>query len=280
MEELGQDYMTQCNQYMSNRIGGKRDTLNPYRIGVKLILDRLVWDLSFQSFYYRKKLKGLSNLYQGEKAVIVCNGPSLNKIDFSLLQGVYTFGLNKINLLSDEFNFQPSSIVAVNPFVIEQNKDFYSSTNIPLFLDAMNSKRLISKRKNINLIHSCDFPYFSRDCTFSVFQGYTVTYVALQLAYYMGFSSVAIIGLDHNYQIKGCPNAVVKSDGNDIGHFDSSYFSKDQLWQLPDLKASEHYYNLANSSFKEDGRNIFNASIDTDLDVFPKITLEEFIGNE
>ena len=280
MEVLGQDCMTQCSQYMSNRIGGKRDTLNPYRVGVKLILDRLVWDLSFQSFYYRKKLKGLSNLYQGEKAVIVCNGPSLNKIDFSLLQGVYTFGLNKINLLSDEFNFQPSSIVAVNPFVIEQNKDFYSSTNIPLFLDAMNSKRLISKRKNINLIHSCDFPYFSRDCTFSAFQGYTVTYVALQLAYYMGFSSVAIIGLDHNYQIEGCPNTVIKSDGNDMGHFSSSYFSKDQLWQLPDLKASEHYYNLANSSFKEDGRNIFNASIDTDLDVFPKITLEEFIGNE
>lgn len=265
---------------MNYRIGGKQDILNPYRVGIKLILDRLVWDLSLQSFYYRKRLKNFSNLYQGEKAVIVCNGPSLKQIDFSLLQEVYTFGLNKINLLPDEFNFQPSSIVAVNPFVIEQNKDFYSSTKIPLFLDAMNSKKLIPKRTNIHLIHSCDFPYFSRDCTFSVFQGFTVTYVALQLAYYMGFSSVAIIGLDHNYQVKGCPNTVVKSDGNDLGHFNSSYFSENQLWQLPDLKASEHYYNLANSCFQEDGRKILNASITSDLDIFPKITLEQFISND
>lgn len=265
---------------MNNRIGGKRNTLNPYRVGAKLILDRLVWDLSFQSFYYRKQLKKFSNLYKGKKAVIVCNGPSLKRIDFSLLQGVYTFGLNKINLLPEEFNFQPSSIVAVNPFVIEQNKIFYSSTSIPLFLDAVNSKRLIPKRENINLIHSCDFPYFSRDSSFSMFQGYTVTYVALQLAYYMGFSSVAIIGIDHNYQIEGYPNTIIKSDGNDRGHFEPSYFSKDQLWQLPDLKASEYYYNLANLCFQEDGRKILNASIKTDLNIFPKVTLEEFISNE
>lgn len=263
-----------------NRIGGKRDSLNPYKVGLKLILDRLIWDFSYKSFYNRKKLKKLSNLYKGEKAVILCNGPSLIKNDFSLLKDVYTFGLNKINLLPNEFNFQPSAIVAVNPFVIEQNKDFYSSTHIPLFLDAMGSKNIAKKRENICLIHSCDFPYFSRDCSLSVFQGFTVTYVALQLAYYMGFTKVAIIGIDHNFHIEGRPNALIKSNGNDKGHFDSNYFSGDQTWQLPDLKASEHYYNLANLCYEEGGRKIYNASVSSDLKIFKKVTLEKFISDE
>ena len=264
----------------ANKIGGERDSLNPYRVGLKLILDRLLWDFSYKSFYNRKKLKKLSNLYKGEKAVIVCNGPSLKKTDFSLLNDVYTFGLNKINLLHKQFNFKPSSIVAVNPFIIEQNKDFYSTTNIPLFLDAISSKNIAKKRENISLIHSCDFPYFSRDCSLSVFQGFTVTYVALQLAYYMGFTKVGIIGMDHNFNIKGLPNALIKSDGSDKGHFDSNYFSEGQAWQLPDLKASEHYYNIANLCYEESGRKIFNASVSTDLDIFTKITLKEFIRNE
>lgn len=264
----------------TNKIGGNRDSLNPYRVGLKLIFNRLLWDFSYQSIVNKKKLKKLSNFYKGEKAVIVCNGPSLKKIDFSLLDNVYTFGLNKINLLPDKFNFKPSSIVAVNPYVIQQNKDFYSSTNIPLFLDALSSKNIVKKRENITLIHSCDFPYFSRDCSFSLFQGFTVTYVALQLAYHMGFSKIGIIGMDHNFHIEGRPNTLVKSDGNDKGHFDKNYFSKDQLWQLPDLKASEHYYNIANLCFEESGRKIFNASISTKLDIFTKITLKEFIRNE
>ena len=91
----------------ANKIGGKRDSLNPYRVGLKLIFDRLLWDLSYKSFYNRKKLKKLSNFYKGEKAVIVCNGPSLKETDFSLLNDVYTFGLNKINLLPKQFNFKP-----------------------------------------------------------------------------------------------------------------------------------------------------------------------------
>ena len=263
-----------------NRIGGNRDSLNPYRVGLKLIYDRLLWDFSYQSYTNRKKLKKLSNIYKGKKAVIVCNGPSLKKIDFSMLEEVYTFGLNKINLLPDQFNFKPSSIVAVNPYVIEQNKDFYSSTNTPLFLDAMSSKNLAKKRENINLIHSCDFPYFSRDCSLSIFQGFTVTYVALQLAYYMGFTKVGIVGMDHNFHAEGYPNALVKSNGNDKGHFDSNYFPKESIWQFPDLKASEHYYNIANLCYEKSGRKIFNASTSSDLNIFQKIMLKKFIKDE
>ena len=71
------------------------------------------------------------NKYSNEKAVIICNGPSLLKVDLALLKNVYTFGLNKINLLFGKSDFRPSAIVAVNKYVIEQNADFYDSTDIP-----------------------------------------------------------------------------------------------------------------------------------------------------
>lgn len=38
---------------------------------------------------------------------------------FFLLDGVFTFDLNKINLLFDKYSFRTSSIVAVNLLVIE-----------------------------------------------------------------------------------------------------------------------------------------------------------------
>ena len=106
-------------QYYNYRVGGKWDTLSPYRIAASLVKDRLVWDITFNSWRHRKRIKSVHNKYYGQKAVILCNGPSLNDVDFDLLGNVYCFGLNKINLLFDRTDFRPSAIVAVNPFIID-----------------------------------------------------------------------------------------------------------------------------------------------------------------
>lgn len=72
-----------------------RETLNPYRAGLGLLARRLLWDLnpkSWQSGINIKRWKELSRKY-GEKAVILCNGTSLNKVDFSLLKDTFLLGL-------------------------------------------------------------------------------------------------------------------------------------------------------------------------------------------
>jgi hypothetical protein len=100
-----------------------RDTINPYRSAANLILFRLMWDLHPYSWVSRKRLKIWKNRFRELKAVILCNGPTLNKVNFDDLSasGMFTFGLNKINLLFKRTDFRPSAIVAVNPHVIEQN---------------------------------------------------------------------------------------------------------------------------------------------------------------
>ncbi len=264
----------------STRPGGRFDRFNPYRVGLRILLDRLCWDISLQSWIHRNKLAKLNKNYSGKKAVILCNGPSLKDVDFSSLTNVFTFGLNKINLLFRQEEFRPSAVVAVNPLVIQQNSEFFSSTDIPLFLDRVAIKNGIASRDNVHLLHSCDFPGFARDCSVSVFQGFTVTYVALQIAYHMGFDQIALVGCDHDYMIMGNPNTISYNQEKDPGHFCDDYFSPNQPWQYPDLKASEHYYDLARRCYETDRRVIVNASTRTHLDVFPLMKLEKFIHDD
>ena len=263
----------------ASRPGGRLDSLNPYEVGIRILLNRLFWDITPGSWKYRRKLKALRDRHKDEKAVIICNGPSLLDTDLSSLDGVFTFGLNKINLLFEQTDFRPSSIVAVNPYVIEQNSDFFCSSEIPLFLDRNAVKLGVFPRNNICLLHSSNIPYFSRDCSISVFQGYTVTYVALQLAFHMGFKKVAIIGCDHDYHMAGEPYSLSQNKNKDPAHFCEDYFSPDQCWEFPDLRNSEVYYDLARRCFEENNRMIVNASVRTKLDVFPLMPLDDFIDN-
>lgn len=252
--------------------------LNPYKVGLGLIGRRLLWDISPSSWSHKKKLKALKGKYYGQKAVIICNGPSLNKVDLRQLEGAFTFGLNKINLLFDKDSFRPSAIVSVNPLVIKQNADFFSTTSIPTFLDTNARSLLPNISENATLMHSTDYPYFSKDCSMSVFQGFTVTYVALQLAYHMGFTQVALIGCDHDFPVDGVPNEVTYNETVDQNHFSQNYFTQGEPWQFPDLKASEHAYDMAKHGYESDGRLIVNATPESKLSVFPKADLESFLN--
>lgn len=257
----------------------QRPTVNPYRYGAFEIWNRFKWDLNPESWRSRKKLKAYKDKYTGKKAVIVCNGPSLLKTDLSLLEGIFTFGLNKINLLFDKSNFRPSCIVAVNPFVIEQNADFYNQTNIPLFLDKYGIK-FIHNRLNTTFMHSSTQNKFARDCSISICQGYTVTFVAMQLAFHMGFASVALIGCDHNFAVKGPANMTVVSGEKDESHFDPKYFAGGVKWQLPDLVMSEMFYHVAKNQFENHGKKIVNCTEGGLLDVFKRSNLKDWIMKE
>lgn len=254
--------------------------LNPYKVGFGIICRRLLWDIWPSSWIHKKKLKDLKGKYSGQKAVIICNGPSLNKVNLQLLEGTFTFGLNKINLLFDENPFRPSAIVSVNPLVIKQNADFLATTAIPAFLDANSRSLLPQISKTTTLVHSADYPYFSKDCSMSVFQGFTVTYVALQLAYHMGFTEVALIGCDHNFPVDGTPNEVTYNKDVDRNHFSEGYFTQEEPWQFPDIKGAEQAYDMARQAYESDGRLIVNATPESKLSVFPKVDLEIFLNGK
>lgn len=255
-----------------------RKTVNPYLNALKNMWDRLVWDASVESWVSRNKLKHVKDRYRQGKAVILCNGPSLNDVDFEMLSesGVFTLGLNKINLLFERTNFRPSVVVAINEHVIEQNAAFYKATDLPLYLSWLGFKD-VGHREHITYLHTTRQQKFAQDCSISVVPGYTVTYVALQLAFHMGFEQVALVGCDHNFASKGRPNETVEAGATDPNHFDPRYFSGGVKWQLPDLIGSEYFYNMAGQSYEAAGRRIINCTEGGKLESFERSSLAEFL---
>lgn len=252
-------------------------TINPYRTAANLLFQRLVWDLNPEAWHSRRRLRRWRDKFCGQKAVVMCNGPSLLKVDLESLSGVFCFGLNKINLLFTQTSFRPNVIVSVNGFVLQQNANFFNETDIPLFLDSR-ARRCgwVRSRPTVVFLHSGP-PGFSRDCSVSVYQGHTVTYVALQLAFHMGFSEVALVGADHNFSVKGPANKVVTAVGSDENHFDRSYFADGVQWQLPDLAQSEMAYLRAREVYSAFGRKVVNATEGGFLEVFERKSLQAFL---
>jgi len=214
-------------------------------------------------------ISNYANMNKGQRCVIIGNGPSLNKMNLSFLENEITFGTNRIYLLFEKYKFRPTYYVSVNPLVIKQSLDAISRIHGPKFLGSA-AMQFFKNREDVFILKSLPEWTFSKDPARGISEGWTVTYVAMQLAYYMGFSEVILIGVDHHFVTQGNPNKEVVSQGADPNHFHPDYFGKGIRWNLPDLKRSEGSYRLAKQVFESDGRRIIDATVGGKLTIFPK----------
>lgn len=222
-----------------------------------------------------KKLTALQDRHKGERCFIIGNGPSLARTDISRLKNEFTFGMNRIYLAFEDWGFQTSYLVCVNSLVIEQVYKDFQQLKMPKFFSWRSHKLLYPNGAPDHHTHflftTYTGPKFSQDVTGRLWEGATVTYVCLQLAFHMGFEEVILIGIDHNFMVSGKPNTTVVSNGDDRSHFDPGYFGKGFRWQLPDLDTSESGYWMARQVYEKVGRRILDATIEGNLKVFPKI---------
>ncbi len=205
--------------------------------------------------------------------MIIGNGPSLNKTDMSLLRNVPTFGLNRSYLAFDRWGFTPTYHVAVNQYVVSQSAEELAQLSAPLFTTWRNAATMTQTRKRCVYLHNDQEPGFYGDARRGIWEGATVTYVALQLAFYMGFGKVVLIGVDHDFATKGEPHKLVQSVADDPNHFDPNYFGAGYKWQLPDLQTSAIAYEYAREAYKIAGRDVIDSTVGGKLTVFPKVEL-------
>jgi len=198
-------------------------------------------------------------------------------MDLTHLKKYHVFGLNKIYMLLDKVDFNLSYHVAVNPLVIEQSIDELKKLKCPSFLSYKAAHPIVGDDKSFYYLATNAPCSFQPDVTQQIYEGYTVTYVAMQLAFFMGFSSVFLIGVDHSFTFSGNPNEKHYLSGEDPNHFDPNYFANNQ-WHLPDLEGSELSYNLARFFYSRSNRQIFDATVDGKLSVFPKISYDNALS--
>lgn len=218
-----------------------------------------------------QRLAAYRDKHKGERCFIIGNGPSLKQTDTAKLKGEYTFGMNRIYLAFPDWGFETTYYVSINDLVIDQCAEDIRALAIPKFL-SWHSREYITPTDDLAFLHTTyTGPKFARDVRGRVWEGATVTYVAMQLAFHMGFERAILIGVDHSFQSKGAPNTTVVSEGDDPDHFDARYFGKGYRWQLPDLETSEMAYAMARRAYQEAGREIVDATVGGKLTVFPKV---------
>jgi hypothetical protein len=218
------------------------------------------------------RLAELKDIHKSKRAFIIGNGPSLKQTGLGKLKGEYTFGLNRIYLMFPDLGFGTTYFVSVNDLVIEQCTKDISALPMPKFLSWRSHRFFSAGSLPATFLYTTyDNPSFSRDVRHRVWESATVTYVALQLAFHMGFEQVILIGVDHNSNVPGKANTTIVSQGDDPNHFHPGYFGKGFRWQLPDFETSEIGYRLARQAYEIDGRQILDATIGGKLTIFPKV---------
>lgn len=239
---------------------------------IRYWLDAILYSKSVEA----SKLEDLRKIYSGKPMIIVGNGPSLNETPLDEFIGVPSIGMNKIDLLFERVKWRPNIIVCTNNLVVQQHHKKMIEHNIPCYL-SWKSRWFVPRvlRSGFSFFLNKAEAKFSEDITKGVGVAGTVTYTALQFAYYMGASPIILFGVDHSFQYEGSPNDIQKRTGSDANHFDPNYFASGQYWGVPNLDLSEYGYKQAKEKFEGDGRKVYDATIGGKLDIFEKISPEK-----
>ncbi|MEO1585127.1 MAG: hypothetical protein AAFR96_11235 [Planctomycetota bacterium] len=232
------------------------------------------WRVSPRGIANQARLAALRGRFGGERCFILGNGPSLNETDLDRLRDEWLIGTNRIYLHPASGRWRRWMYCCVNPNVLGQFSAEIDRLECPKFLP-WEHRRLVSKTADVTWLRTRHEPRFSFQIGDAIWQGATVTYAALQVAFYLGFREVNLLGVDHRFAASGSPNTLVESSGADRDHFSDAYFGAGVRWQLPDLEQSESAYRLAKHAFEQNGRRIRNATPGSGLAIFPSVRYDD-----
>lgn len=225
--------------------------------------------------YRNEKLLMFNNIYKNRRCFIVATGPSLHIDDLHILMenGVFCFGVNSILKIKEEW-VADAYVVSDSNF-ISNNIESIEGYNCRLKFIGNSCKEYWEKERNdsykIHVVTSGSGIDFSEEIEQKIYGGYgsngTVTYVCIQLAVYMGFSEIYLLGVDCNYVIGSKNNHFVVEEEED--HKDHR---EDSM-----IKAYEYAKKYADAH----GIKIYNATRGGMLEVFERVDFDSlFEGKE
>ena len=221
-----------------------------------------------------KSLKKYKNMHVGERCFIIATGPSLTLEDLEKLKNEFTFGMNSIVRKYSETSFRPTYYGIQDHLVFsaiekEIMSEYRNAENVfvsdritwhsitgdkwnvfPLNMSYNGYKRWFSEEF---------FAKFSDDIFRRVYSGFSITYSLIEIAAYMGFKNIYLIGADCSF-LKDQPNHFAE-----YGVIDTTI----------DTAAFRNIagYEAANEYAKKHGIGIYNATRGGTLEVFKRVEL-------
>ena len=190
---------------------------------------------------------------------ILATGTSLKITTLKKLKNEFTIGVNGIIFAKKVCDFEPKILVSANPLFIKNNSKLIKSCNSLKFLSIRIHKYIdINKLYNFCLIkNKFGFGYNCNINNNYYFEGWNVTYLALQIALALGFNRIVIHGFDNHYNLpkrllnKENKKIVIKNKILTQNHYLKNYLKKDNEYHLPSLRLSNYSFHILSKIYSQ-----------------------------
>lgn len=230
--------------------------------------------------YRNEDLKKYKNMNKGQKCFIVATGPSLRVNDLNVLMEhqCKCFGVNRIYLSFNETKWRPDYFVVIDGKMIQTYADDIRDCDAGIKFIGDGSQGFWEQdNERINRIHDHkldyypDCPRFSEDIVSGTYSANTVVYTCIQIAVYMGFEEIYIIGADHNYA----------SNQSDVSnHFHKDYYKDMNRPNLFLQEKVELAFKSAKNYADKHSIKIYNATRGGRLEIFERVDFDKLFKAE
>lgn len=255
-----------------------------FRLAIKPLMD--VYRLNRNRRYYRsddsKILQRLKNEHREKRCFIIGNGPSLTIEDLDKLGNEITFASNRIFNIFEKTGWRPTYYLAVDSDLIKYNYETIKSIQAE-YIFLSNIYQIPPNDKSENIVYINEFAKFpvnkwndvsafvSEDVAKFFSIGYTVTFTAIQLALYMGFKEIYLLGVDFSYSIVRDSKGRITKNDNIKDYFDGKKYHSTVL----NYNSVLHAYEVAEQYCRNHNVKIYNATRGGKLEVFKRVSFDE-----
>lgn len=231
----------------------------------------------------KKRLKAFKDTKCGKRCFIIGNGPSLSIEDLNMLKNEDCFAVNRIYKIYDQTEWRPTFYCSSDARILEEISedlgDFLEESKA-VFLSstvASSIKKEIKENTKVNFFYvnlesfAEKYPYFSSDISREIFEGYTVAYICIQIAVYMGYSEIYLLGTDHNYSVNLNSSGDLE-EKKDVVNYMKGLEGK--LVYPPQLEKSTLAFEKSRIECEARGVIIKNATRGGKLEVFERVDFE------
>lgn len=218
--------------------------------------------------YYNPQIESFKNIHQGKRCFIVATGPSLNMDDLERLRtnDEICLSMNSIWRAFDKVEWRPYYYLAEDYRTYNQYGAVMENMNVRYLFLGDTNKVYWSKEHKKNMIkyhYAFEFsevkcPKFTEDFSRKCYAGATVTYSCIQLAVYMGFQEIYLLGVDFTNG--------KNSNNENYKHF----YKEEKLTSVGHNKMVYLAYQSAKKYADAHGIKIYNATRGGNLDVFER----------
>jgi hypothetical protein len=250
-----------------------------------------------------KKILGRNSEFKskhaGQRCFILATGSSIAQMDLKSLAGEFCIGLNEFHLHPDYETIRPQYLVfsgfGIHNVAAERHEKWYDNYGE------------ITRGISIPFINICDYPLISDlgllkenekyffhmnrsfselstseiDASGNLYRSQGVGAMAIQLAIYMGFAEILLVGFDHDWLLRmfdHAPTHFYDHNKSIIYKGHNEVADTTVIYQATSLIGLFENYIALNSYAKQRKIDIRNATLGGMLDVFQRVNFDELIN--